>query len=94
MTHIVFASRELANTILREVAATPFGSVWVFFEPDNPANSVAYNEGADGRCMIAHPFSEEDRDWLEAYMAEWIATGQVQVLDRQPEDWVSKGEGE
>lgn len=92
MTVIVFATKALADSILKEVAATPFGLVWVFFEPENPTNTVQYNEGADGRCMIAHPFSEEDRTWLEAYMAEWIADGRVKVLGEMPEDWVHSKE--
>lgn len=87
MTVIVFATKTLADSILKEIAASPFGLVWVWFDPDRETNQVQYNEGADGRCMIAHPFAEDDRDWLEAYMAEWIAEGRVQVLDGMPEDW-------
>lgn len=87
MTYIVFANRTLADSVLKEIAASPFGQVWVFYDPEQPTNAVTYNEGADGRCMIAHPFSDEDRDWLEAYMATWIATGEVQVLDTIPADW-------
>ncbi len=87
MTVIVFATKILADTILREIAATPWGSVWVWYDPDQTTNTVQYNQGADGRCAIAHPFNEMDADWLEAYMDGWLVAGTVQIRDALPEDW-------
>jgi len=87
-TVLVFRDKATADVILHEIAVTPFGLVWVWFDPDDPAtNRVQYAQGADGRCAIAHPWSEVDRDWLEAYLADWVASGDVRVLDALPEDW-------
>lgn len=86
---IVFPDRATADAVLKEISATPdvdggIGPVWVWFDPDSDANVVAYAEGEDGRCAIAHPWSEIERAWLEAYLAAWPA---VEVLDRLPKDW-------
>ena len=92
MTVIIFASKLLADTILREIAATPaitegIGPVWCWYNPDYPDNDVQYNQSSDGRCAIAHPWGEVDRDWLAAYMDEWVVSGEVVITDRLPEDW-------
>ena len=91
-TVIVFQTKALADQICQEIATTPgieggIGPVWVWYDPDTPENDVQYAIGADGRCAISHPWSEIDRDWLEAYMDEWIQVGQVQILDALPDDW-------
>jgi hypothetical protein len=87
--YIVFPDRATADTVLREVAATPdieggVGPVWVWYDPDLDTNVVGYAEGADGRCMIAHHWMEVDRAWIEAYLAAWP---EVEVLDAAPDDW-------
>jgi hypothetical protein len=87
--YCVFPDRKSADTVLLEIAAVPdleggIGPVWVWYDPDAPLNIVGYAEGADGRCMIAHPWSSVDRDWLEAYLAAWP---EVLVLDAVPGDW-------
>jgi hypothetical protein len=89
IVHLVFPDRATADAVLHEIAATPhleggIGPVWVWYDPDVALNVVSYAEGADGRCMIAHPWSAVDRDWLEAYLAAWA---EVLVLDAVPEDW-------
>jgi hypothetical protein len=91
-TVIVFQNKSLADTILKEIAATPAieggtGAVWCWYDPDSDANAVQYAQSADGRCAVAHHWSEIDRDWLEAYLAEWTAVGTVQILDALPADW-------
>lgn len=87
--YLVFPDRATADAVLREIAATPdleggVGPVWVWYDPDVTLNVVGHTEGADGRCMIAHPWSAVDRDWLEAYLAAWP---EVLVLDAAPGDW-------
>jgi hypothetical protein len=87
--YLVFLDRATADAVLCEVAATPdleggIGPVWVWYDPDVATNAVSYAEGADGRCVIAHPWSAVDRDWLEAYLSAW---GEVAVLDALPGDW-------
>ena len=71
------------------IPKTMFGIVKMKEEPYAPAaqNVVPAPEGADGRVMTSHPFCEDDRDNIEMVLAEWIAEGRVQVLDREPEDW-------
>jgi hypothetical protein len=87
---IIFKTRQIADAITKEIAATPNDLVWVWFNPDDSTNDVQYNEGADGRCLVDHPWSEEDRDWLEAYLDGWVQAGTVHLLDAMPADWVSK----
>lgn len=92
MATVVFQSTSLADTILHEICATPnleggVGAVIVWWEPENGVNAVCYSIGADGRCLVAHPWKEVDVDWLEAYMNEWIQAGTVQILDSVPADW-------
>jgi hypothetical protein len=87
--YLVFPDRATADAVLREIAATPdldggIGSVWVWYDPDGALNTVGYAQGADGRCMIAHPWPAVDRDWLEAYLAAWP---EVLTLDAVPGDW-------
>jgi hypothetical protein len=87
--YLVFPDRAIADVVLREIAATPdlengIGPVWVWYDPDPGANVVGYVEGADGRCMVAHPWSAADRDWLEAYLGAWP---DVRLLDAFPADW-------
>jgi hypothetical protein len=87
--HLVFPDRATADAVLREIAATPdleggSGPVWVWYDPDVALNVVGRAEGDDGRCMIAHPWSAVDRDWLEAYLAAWPG---VLMLDAVPGDW-------
>jgi hypothetical protein len=89
---IVFQTKALADEILKEICCTPnleggIGPVILWWLPENGVNRVAYCEGADGRCLISHPFSEVDRDWFEAYMAEWITAGTVKILDAIPDNW-------
>lgn len=90
--YLVFPDRATADAVLREVAATPdleggIGPVWVWYDPDADTNVVSYDEAADGRCMLAHPWSEVGRDWWQAYVgAAWPA---VQVLSAPPKDWQS-----
>lgn len=84
MTVLAFDSKTRADAVLKEVAATPDGGVWVWFDPDSNENIVHYAVGIDGRCATAHHFDEIDRDWLEAYL-EGMAG--VQVLDALPADW-------
>jgi hypothetical protein len=91
-TVIVFQTQSLADSILDEIAVMPVleggnGPVWVYHLPSASTNNIAYNKSQDGRVLIAHPWSEVDRDWLEAYMSEWISAGRVQVLDAIPADW-------
>jgi hypothetical protein len=86
---LVFPDRATADAVLREIAATPdledgIGPVWVWYDPDAAANVVGYAEGADGRCMIAHPWSDVDGDWLEGYLRAWP---NVLVLGAVPGDW-------
>lgn len=95
---IVFQTKALADTILNEICATPqleggVGAVIVWWRPENGENTCQYNQGADGRCAISHPWAEVDCDWLQAYMAEWIADGRVWVGDKLPDDWQYGGEG-
>jgi hypothetical protein len=87
--YLVFPDRATAEVVLREIAATPdldngIGPVWVWYDPDSDANVIGYAEGADGRCMLAHPWPAVDRDWLEAYVQAWPG---VLVLDAIPGDW-------
>lgn len=87
--YIVFPDLATANAVLSEIAATPdieggIGPVWVWYDPDNPANTICYAGGSDGRKMIAHPWSDVDRAWLGAYLAAWPA---VKLLDAPPVDW-------
>jgi hypothetical protein len=87
--YLVFPNRATADAVLREIAATPdieggIGPVWVWYDPDAAANVVGYAEGADGRCMIAHPWPAVDGDWLWAFLGAWPG---VLVLDAVPGDW-------
>ena len=71
---------------MREIAATPdlengIGPVWLWYDPDAGANVISYAEGADGRCIVAHPWLAVDRDWLEAYLGAWPG---VLVVDAIP----------
>ena len=84
MTVIVFADKTTADAACKEITATPYGSVWCWYDPDQAANAVQYAQSADGRCAIAHRFEEQDRAWLEVYLAGM--TG-VQVLNSLPTDW-------
>jgi hypothetical protein len=92
MTHLIFSSKTIADTICQEIAATPDiegGSApcWLWFDPDAPTNQVQYAQGADGRCAVAHPFNAVDRAWLETYCDSWITAGQMQILDALPANW-------
>lgn len=89
MTVLVFKDKITADTELKEIAATPnieggIGSVWVWHQPDGTANDIQYCTGADGRCAIAHPWSQVERDWLEAW---FNGVAGVQILDALPVDW-------
>jgi hypothetical protein len=89
MKVIVFANKAIADEICEEIGCSPFGLVAVYynFEAAPEDNVVQRNNEPAGRCLVSHPFCEEDRDWFEAYMAEWIATGEVRILDAIPDDW-------
>ena len=91
---IVFESKALADEICADIGCTPFGLVAMHYELESPAskNIVPRPEEQAGRAANEHPFSEEDAAWLEAYCAGWIDAGKVQILDKMPEDWVSKPE--
>ena len=89
---LVFQSRAIADTVLKEIAATPevdngIGPVWVWYPPDGERNDVSYAHSDDGRAAIAHPWSEVNREWLAAYCAEWIAAGEMQITAALPGDW-------
>ena len=86
-TVIVFKDKATADLVAKEIAATPFGGVWLWYQPEEDRNEIVYLQGADGRCAMCHPFSESDRAWLEVYLEEFIASGDVQILDAVPADW-------
>ena len=96
MTYLIFKDRATRDAVVDLIPKTMFGLVKMKEEPYAPAaqNIVPAPEGADGRVMTSHPFCQDDRDNIEMVLAEWIAEGKVQVLEKMPEDWVSKeGEG-
>ena len=80
----MFQTKVEADAIIQELAVTPFGSVWLWKEPEANVNQIQYTQDATGRCAIAHSFSEEDRDWIEAYLDSMT---KVQILDALPGDW-------
>lgn len=89
---LVFKSRAIADTVLKEIAVTPevengIGPVWVWYPPDGERNDVSYTHSDDGRAAIAHPWSEVDREWLAAYCAEWITAGDMSIAAALPGDW-------
>lgn len=84
MTVLVFKDKTTADTVLKEIAATPFGQVWAWYDPDRAENAIQYAQSTDGRCAVAHPFSEEDGAWLKVYLGGMAG---VQVLDALPSDW-------
>lgn len=86
-TVLVFSNKTDADSYLKEITNTPFGGVWVWYDPDSTDNAISYNQASDGRCAIAHYFSEEDRAWLEIYLE-----GKAQVLDELPSDWQAPAE--
>lgn len=95
---ILFASRQIADDVMYHIARTPdleggVGKTWLWFDPSRPENSVQVNEGADGRCLVSHPWSETDIDWLATKMQTWMDRGEASVMDGMPADWVSKAEG-
>lgn len=83
-TVITFANKSLADSVLNEIAATPYESVWVWYDPDQPTNVIRYVTSTDGRCAIAHHWGEQDRAWLEAYLDGMAG---VTIGDELPKDW-------
>lgn len=81
---IVFQDKAKADTLLNEIAVTPFGMVWCWYDPDMETNQIQYVYSSDGRCVVCHNFSEEDRAWLEIYLDGIIG---VQITDSLPSDW-------
>ncbi|MCM1564935.1 MAG: hypothetical protein NC238_03065 [Dehalobacter sp.] len=81
-TVIVFPSKTDADTYLQEVAVTPEGGVWTWYDPDSSNNAIQYNQSTDGRCAVAHNFSESDRAWLEIYLED-----KAQFYNELPSDW-------
>lgn len=85
---LVFENKAKADTLIKEIAVTPFGSVWVWFNPESEANDIQYatNE-VDERYAVCHNFSEEDADWLEAYLQ---GVAGVEILDALPDNWYAQ----
>lgn len=81
---IVFEDKTKADAILKEIAVTPFGMVWVWYDPDIEINQIQYITSSDGRCAICYSFTEEDKLWLEIYLDG--ITG-IQILNVLPDDW-------
>lgn len=48
---------------------------------------IAYNNEADGRIAIEHPWSQDDIDWLQ----EYLDGESVTFYDNLPEDWQEAG---
>lgn len=89
MTVLLYANRTVANAFATEIAATPqiengVSPVWLWYDPDQPANAVVYAESTDGRCAQSHPFDEATHDWL-AIQAEGHPG--VTVGNALPADW-------
>lgn len=84
MTVIVFSDKTKADAVCNEIAATPYGLVWCWYDPDRPENAVQYAQSADGRCAIVHPFEEQDQAWLEVYLDGMAG---VRILNVLPADW-------
>lgn len=94
---IVYRNRTIADAVSLHISRTPdlpegIGKTWMWYDPTKPENSVAIPDGADGRCITEHPFALADRTWLETRLQAWISAGDVEILDKKPEDWVDKSE--
>lgn len=95
MATIVFPTRQVADEILREIAATPaieggIGPVWVWFNPDADMNDISYATDASGRCAIAHPWTEVDIAWLTAYItgdSAPLTWQETRFMDVLPPNW-------
>jgi hypothetical protein len=57
---IVAKTKALMDAVLKELGAV---GCLLWWDPEAAANGIHYNLGADGRCAIAHPWTEEE--WLQ-----------------------------
>ena len=87
---IIFPSKEIADEMILDVAVTPNQYCWMWKDPDatyeeiDPEteevtikqcpNIISYNISLDGRCAIAHDFTQEDLEWLQEYWADGEGT--------------------
>lgn len=77
---LVFRDKASFDAIKADIVCTP--------DIDGGVGPVALGEptvAADGRCVVSHPWSEVDGDWLAAYTSG--ANPAVQILDALPSDW-------
>jgi len=104
---ILFKNQTVADTWKKEICVTP-DEVWLYLgpivkpstdviletlgDPDGTPNVVTSPVGEDGRVLMEHGFSEDDVKFLQEYCADAIASGDIQLLDKVPTDWVGKGE--
>jgi hypothetical protein len=83
-TCLVFQTKTIADAVSKEIAATPFGAVWTWYDPDGDVNMVQYLVAGDGRCAMLHDFEDLDREWLDIYLEGYQG---VTVLNALPSDW-------
>jgi len=101
---IIFPTKAIADEMLLDLAATPNDGVWVYYNPEKTyetwdeeaeemvtkhyPNVISYNQADDGRCAIAHPFSQSEIEWLQEW---WDDDGAllngVLFVDKLPEGW-------
>lgn len=107
MAVILYRNRTIANNLTAKVSVLP-SFVWLkmgpvvkpgessFVEcvgdPDGSPNVVSIPEDVQGRCLQEHGLSDEDVTCLQDAWADEFASGDVQLLDKIPEDWVSKAD--
>jgi len=77
-TTITFPDLATAQEALKEIVATPdidgTGPVIVWWPPDADADANVVGLAVDertGEVRIAHPWTESELAWLEAYLAAW-----------------------
>ena len=94
---VVFKDRSTCDACLAGITVTD-GGVWLFQGPRygtdgeylgmNPVNLYQPLVGADGRCAMCHPFSEDDLCQMAVYWESEVKSGAVEFHDALPKDWV------
>ena len=93
---VVFKDRATCDACLAGITVTD-GGVWLFQGPRygtdgeylgmNPTNLYTPLTGADGRCAMCHPFSEDDVVQMATFWASEVKSGAVEFHDCMPADW-------
>ena len=100
---IIFSSLEIAEVLIREIAATPFGMVWFFYDPDNQGwdETVTDDKGVqtivhhDAANIVQQSHAKDGRVGIayqfsvddEAWLRAYLADEDVIFTTTWPANW-------